>query len=387
MNNKKVATLGLMTTLSVGIAIAAVWWASFTWFKMMAMTPPPMPPMRGGGQLMVKAQLVVEKQIVSPEKYIARVEPIESVELEARIEGIIKQVHFEEGADVTKGDLLFSIERDHYEAQVSLQHAMIERVRSTLNKTIKFMDRLKNADSRSVSQTDFESAESDVEIAKAELVQATANARIAELNLGYTEIRSPITGRIGKNNFTEGNLVRPTSGVLARIVQVNPVRVLFSATDRSYLKAMKMIDQGFTHRMNVHIMLSDGTLLGEGGTWSFINNEMDPETGTIAVRAQFKNTDGYLVPGSYVKVFISPANAPVAPIVPQNALMNDLDGYFAYIVNSENAVELRRIVIGEAIDTGFIVKSGLVAGDKVIIQGLQKAKPGMTVTVNLIPFK
>jgi len=383
-NNDNMVWMTVVTTVCVLVSIVSIGAAGWAWLELISKESPAMPAMGGARQLMVKAVVVREQPVAAAEKYIARIEAIEKVDIESRIEGVIREVHFEEGAQVKKGDLLFTIESDKYEAEVALQQGIVVQIKADLDKNEKLLKRLQKMGKQTVTMTNLEAAESAVAQSRASLAQANANLKIANLNLGYTKIHAPINGKIGRNIYTQGNLVRPNSGVLVRIVQTDPVRVVFSATDRSYLKATKMIAEGFTSRMNVNVMLPDGTLMEEGGTWSFINNQIDSETGTIAVRAQFNNKKGFLIPGGYVKVFVSPANQPTVPVVAQNAVMNDRDGYYVFVVNEENVVEMRRVQTGKKVDNGYVIRQGLKAGEKVIVQGLQKVKSGAKVTVNLV---
>ena len=379
---------GIFVTIFAVVAIVAVGigvWGWLTVFKlggtlqkMSARQQMVMPMMT------VDAVVVKEKPVVAPEKFIARVEPIESVNIVARVEGVIEKVHFSEGSMVKKGDLLFSIERDKYEAELQLAHASLAQAKAAVTQADKYYKRLNEADKRSVSQADLDNAESALLQAKAQIKQANANIAVAKLNLDYTKITAPISGKIGRNFYTVGNTVNTTSGMLAKIVQVDPIRVIFSSTDKSYIRAMNMQQQGKVSSMVSTLTLPDGSSYTEKGKWDFVNNEMDPETGTIAVRALFANPDKLLIPGGYVYIYISPKDAKMNPVIPQSALLNDNKGYFVYSVNNEGVVAIQRVTIGKKSEGVVTVKSGLGSGEKVVVQGLQKVRSGQKVNMNLV---
>lgn len=378
-----------IATLAVLAAIGAGTYAFFLWVdnqvflkekeeqqKMAMMAKMPPPAVRG-----VKVEKV---PVVEPFKYVGRVEAEEEVEITARVEGVIEQIHFTEGALVEKGDLLFTLESDTYEADVALAEAVLLRATAAVTQAENYLNRLKKADKRTISQQDLDDADSDFLKAQAELKQAEAQLRVAKLNLSYTVISAPATGRIGQKFYSEGNLVNPGSGVLARIVQVDPIRVVFSATDRDYLESMKKQAQGLFTGMRVTLELADGSVYDKEGRWSFVDNQMDGMTGTIAIRAQFDNPDKRLIPGSFVKVLIAPSEVEEAVAVPLAALVNDADGPFVYTVNGENTVQMKRLALKGRVGAMQIIGSGLETGEQVIVEGLQKVRPGAPVKFQLM---
>jgi RND family efflux transporter MFP subunit len=330
--------------------------------------PPPMPGMEGERPpAAVTVQVLAERTLEPVDEYIAVVEPVEDVAVRAEVPGTIDEVHFTEGGSVSEGDLLFTIDPRTYQAAVDAAQAELFRAQ-------KLYDRMKASDVRSVSASDLESAESD-------LLRARAELNRAQVNLDYTEIRAPVSGRIGAANTTRGNYVSPASGVLARIVQIDPVRVTFSLTDRDYLKFRRQDLSGAGTVRVAQVRLPDGTVFPLTGKKEFDDNVVNPQTGTIAVRYLFDNPDGLLVPGGYVTALLRDRAAEKGLRIPQKSLLVDQQGSYVLCVDEEGVVSEVRIETGPQIGSDVVVISGLHEEDRVITDGLQKAQPGATVQV------
>lgn len=319
-----------------------------------------------------KADLAVSRE------YVGRVEPIQTVSLLPQISGIIEEVHFKEGSMVKAGDLLFTIDSKEYKTTVALRKAELAKAEATLDRASKYLKRLKAADARSVSATDLDQAESDVLQNQAAVEQAKASLQLAQINLGYTRITAPISGKAGKVNFTRGNYVTPSSGTLTSIVQMDPVRVTFSLPDRDYLDQF----DAFRSAENVYdatIRLPNGDAYPEKGTRDFEDNVMDAKTGTITVALRFKNDRGALVPGSMVRVSVKPVTSRTVPVIPQEAILADSAGDFVYVVDGENVAHKRPVRLGAAFGRVSEVASGLEPGERIILLGLQSVRPEMKV--------
>jgi membrane fusion protein (multidrug efflux system) len=320
-----------------------------------------------------------------PEIEVGHVEAIESVNIMARVEGYLEKVNFKEGDFIKKGQFLYVIEQPPYKARLDAAKAEVEQAEADLFKAKTKLKRLKSAQPESVPQTDIDDALAAKDLAVGRLDQAKANLDTAKINYNYTTIYAPITGRIGKTTYTKGNLVGPTSKPLAEIVQMDPIRVVFSLSENDIAiiqNAMKdMKAEGSERILSLTIRFSDGTEYPYNGAIDFIDNKVDPRTGTIAIWARFKNPEYLLIPGEYVKVFIKLSQPKLMPLVPQRAVQLDNKGSFVFIVNKENKVEIRRIETGKAISDKWIVKKGLNEGDRVIVEGIQKVTEGLIVRV------
>lgn len=205
----------------------------------------------------------------------------------------------------------------------------------------------------------------------------------ARLNLSYTQIRSPINGTIGRSLFTVGNLVGPSAGPLARIVQLDPVRVVFSINDRTLIAIRQKEARGRAvnlNRFQLTLTLANGKQYGSTGNIQFIDNEVNPQTGTIAVRALFANPDHILVPGQTVAVSLLDETAKTLPIVPMASVLQDREGKFVFVLNDNNTVTRRQIVTGIRIGNDWSVKDGISAGETIVIEGLQRIADGQSVS-------
>ena len=318
----------------------------------------------------VTVQVVKEQSLQPIDEYIAQVEPVQQVMLRPQIAGTIAAVHFKEGDWVKEGDLLFTIQPDTYQAAADAAQADLDRAQ-------KLYDRMKNADTRSISKADMDSAESD-------LLRARAAFKMAQVSLNYTEIKAPISGRIGAAKITKGNYVAPASSVLAGIVQTDPVRVVFSVTDRTYLTMRQQELAGTSSVLAARVRLPNGAVLSTVGKKDFDDNAMNQNTGTIAVRFAFENKDGLLVAGSYVKILLENQSAAKGIAIPQKAVLVDQQGSYVLTVDESGMVSAVRIKPGVQLGTDIVVMSGLKAGDRVVVEGVQKARPGAAAKVTLM---
>ncbi|MFZ0610945.1 MAG: efflux RND transporter periplasmic adaptor subunit [Desulfobacterales bacterium] len=332
---------------------------------------------------MVTVEVVGEQEVNPPTDYVGRVEAIQAVDLRARVEGFIEQVKFREGSKVQAGDLLYLIEQAPYKAKVNEAAAKVADAEASLTKARQYLQRLKSVRSGGVSETDLEAAISTELKAKALLQEAKASLEQSELDLGYTVIKAPISGRIGRTAYTKGNLVGPNTGALARIVQLDPIRAVYSMSENDLVNP-RLAREGSCaedpqNRIVPRIQLPGGKMFPSPGRLDFIDNQVDAGTGTIAVRAVFDNPDGILLPGQYVNVLVRCSEGKRLPMVPQSAVQEDRDGRYVFVVDTENKAQKRPIKTGAAIGTKWAVTSGLMAGETIIVQGVQKVKPGQVV--------
>ncbi|MFT3988852.1 efflux RND transporter periplasmic adaptor subunit [Aestuariivirga sp.] len=334
-------------------------------------------------------------------QFVGTVQALQKVGLTARVEGFLDSIDFQEGGFVKAGSTAFTIEKDTYQAaldgaQATLQAAQATEAGAQANlrqAEITLQRQLTLFKTNTVSQSQVDQATADrdaakatVEQAQAQIAQAQAQIKTAQLNLSYTQITTPISGRIGKAQVTVGNLVSPNTGVLATVVQTDPIRVAFSISDRDYLKvvdALKPRDTGFTAGENAdyvpHLILPDGTPYKNEGRITFLDNSIDPTTGTIAVYAEFANPELQLVPGQFVTVTVKAANAAPLPVVPAPAVQQDQQGPYVFVLDDANHAVIRRVTLGPRVGTDWAVTSGLANGEIVIVSGIQKIKAGIVV--------
>ncbi|MFA5689318.1 MAG: efflux RND transporter periplasmic adaptor subunit [Kiritimatiellales bacterium] len=366
------------------ISLAAGWGLHRPVSSMVSGDTPAMPAI----QIPAVTAVQTKEELIKPAaEYIAVVEPVQRVGVRTEVPGYIEKVHFTEGALVNEGDLLFTIDPSQYKAAVGVRRAELARAEAELNRAEKYYKRVMTADKRSVSQVDIDTAESDLFSARAAIQQAEANLNLAQIDLNYTEVRAPVKGRIGVAIFTKGNYVTSSSGSLANIVQFDPVRVTFSMTDREYLAFLRADLAGQGHLRTATVRLPDGTMAPGEGKKDFDDNAMNPSTGTIAIRYQFNNQDGLLVPDGYVTAVLHNPNDEKGIMIPQRAIMTGVDGMFVFLVDADGGVSSAPVTAGKAIEGRVVITSGLKAGDRVIVDGLQKTGPGGTVKVSLIEGK
>lgn len=359
-------------------AFAAGWFVSFRLAGPGMMGPPP--GMMGmGGPPAVNVEPAKKDYLEKEKEYIAHVEPIREVDLVPQVEGYIADVLFEEGGLVKKGQLLFTIDSREYRATVDLRTAELAQAEARQIRAEKYLKRLEAAEPRSISQADMDTAISDVQSTKAAVAMARAALELAKIDLGYTRITAPISGRIGPAEVKEGNYVSSATQRLARIVQVDPVRVMFAPADRFYLQQLNRINSGTTPNISARVILSDGMELQAAGQKDFVDNEMDLETGTITVWLRFANPEGLLIPGSYVKLLLGNPDRPQAIMVPHSAVVSDTHGHYIFTVDNESKVQQKQVVLGPALDERVVITSGLAAGESVIVEGVQKVQPGIAV--------
>ncbi|BBK33207.1 membrane fusion protein (multidrug efflux system) [Stella humosa] len=316
--------------------------------------------------------------------FVGRVQALDKVELRSRIQGFLQRRLFEEGAVVKEGDLLFVIEKAPFEAAVAQQRAGLAVAQAgAQNATVQLarareLSRTQNIPQATVDQRAAEDAQ-----ARARVMEAQASLRDAEINLGYTDIKAPLDGRIGKANFTVGAFLGPDSGALATIVREEPMTITFSVPQRMMVEAQRsgLANEKFV----VRAILADGKPYAHPGAIDFVDVLVDRRTDSLAIRARFPNPDRMLVDGQAVRVAAETTTPEEAVMIPQAAIQQDQSGAFALVVGAGDRVEIRRVKTG-TVDTGWTaVESGIAAGDRVIVQGVQRVRPGQVVAPTVAP--
>ncbi|AHE98341.1 efflux RND transporter periplasmic adaptor subunit [Thioalkalivibrio paradoxus] len=324
------------------------------------------------------AEPVTEKQ-----EFVGRVAAAERVELRARVQGFLQERSFTEGQTVSAGDALFRIEPDPYQAIVAQREADLHRAQAEHTNSQAQLRRgeelLRNNDIPRARVDELRAAEA---VAEAGIAQAEAALKAARLNLDYTEIRAPIAGRVGLARYTVGNLVGPESGVLATLVQQDPIYVRFPLTQHDLLAHRTLVREsgGDASAAVVHLRLADGTRYEHSGRVDFIDVTVDPGTDTVLIRSRFENPDGLLVAGQYVGVLVESGEPETGVLVPQSSLQVDQTGFFVLVLDDEDRVQVRRVETGPMLGGRAVIKAGLAPGDRVVVEGVQKVRPGQAVT-------
>jgi membrane fusion protein (multidrug efflux system) len=333
----------------------------------------------------VLVQAAEMKPIADQAEFIGRVAAFDKVELRARVKGFLGPRKFADGDQVKKEQILFTIEPETYQAAVDQKKAQRDAARAGLaNAEMQLKRAAELLRSNTGTQVTYDQRLSEQLQAKAQVEDADAQLRDAELQLSYTEIKSPIDGRVGRAAFSPGNLVSPDSGVLATVVSEHPIRVLFPVTQRELLEARRNSATD-PEGIVVRLRLADGSIYQEKGKIDFIDVTVDAKTDGQIVRATFDNKSGFLTDGQTVRVIIEGEKVPSVVAVPQAAIAQDQSGAFLFVVNDKNVVEQKRVRTGVSRDGMVAITSGLQAGERVIVQGQQRVRPGMTVNPSVAP--
>lgn len=350
------------------------------------------PPQKAPPPAAVTVAPVTKSEINPVFEFIGQTEAVDTVEIRARVEGFLVKRAFEEGDDVDEGALLFSIEKAPYEAALAAADAEVAQAQATLARAQKDLERSRILFSRGnvSAKTRDEDLAAERE-ATAQVAAAQAQQRTAQLNLGYTDIYAPFAGRIGRAAYSVGNLVGPSSDVLARLVKLDPIYAVFNVSEQLYLdyqsKAAKSeAETGEPVPQPVpRLRLANGAEYAHAGRIEFVDNRVDPTTGTIAVRAVFPNPEKLLVPGLFVTVELKAREAKPALLIPQAAVQEDQAGRFVLVAKPDNTAEVRRIETGDRTGTAWQVTNGLGEGELVIYEGIQKVRPGAPITTVVRP--
>jgi multidrug efflux system membrane fusion protein len=339
----------------------------------------------------VTVAMVEARDVTTWEEFSGRLEAVDRVEIRSRVDGAIQSVNFREGALVKAGDLLFTIDPAPYQAAVAQAQGQVASARAKLDLARLQLDRARKlSESKAISQSDMDQRQNAVTEAEAGMMTARAALQTVSLELGYTEVRAPVAGRVGKVEITVGNLVAAgsTSLALTTLVSVDPIYASFSASEEIVTQALAELPSvsGVSPAIE-KIPVKIGTL-GDSdtpvtGKLQLIDNQVDAASGTIAVRAVFDNPGGKLIPGQFVKVRMGQPKAEARILVSERAIGTDQDKKFVFVVDAENKVVYRPIQLGAMAEGQRVVESGLKAGDKIVVNGLQRIRPGAIVAPEL----
>ena len=337
-------------------------------------------PYGAAGQTSVLVQTLERKPVLLGKNFIAKVEAINATDVVPQVSGYIDEVKFQDGSFVEEGDVLFVIDQKRYKAAVSSAEAALDKANASLKQIESDYHREKELyHDHMLSKADLELAESNLANAKANVKSAQAALDLAKLDLDYTEVRAPISGYIGKALLTKGNLATAGVNKLARVIQMDPIRVVFSITDKERLSGL---DQMTTQKPDVQISLPNGEKLDMPQAHLFADNEINAQTATMAVYAQTDNKENRLIPGNYVTVTVSLDKFRPVILIPQTAVSQDATGQYVMTVSPSNTVVQKYITTGDMIDGKYVVVSGLEEGERIVTIGQQKLQNGQQVNVS-----
>ncbi len=342
--------------------------------------PPPMP---------VSVATVVQRDVASWDEFSGRLEAVERVDIRARVAGTLQAVHFREGALVKPGDLLFTIDPAPYAAEADRAQAQLVAAQARLSFTTSELERARRLwDERAIAQREFDERQNAQREADATVRAAQAALQSARLSLGYTQVRAPVAGRVGRLEVTIGNLVAagPGAAVLTTLVSVSPIYASFEANEQVVTRALKDLNGNATigtraplERIPVQMGTAGTPDLPYRGHLQLVDNQVDARSGTVRVRAVFDNKDGALMPGQFARLRMGQVKNGSALLINERAVGTDQSKRFVLVVGEDKKANYREVTLGASVDGLRVVTSGLKAGEQIVVNGLQRVRPGATV--------
>ena len=332
----------------------------------------------------ITAATVIERPVTETQEFSGRLEAVERVDIRARVGGFITQVHFKPGSLVKKGDLLFEIDPRPFQAEAGRAEAAANSAIARADLAKLELDRAQRllAD-KAIAQREFDEKASALKELDANVRAAQASLQAARLNIAYTKVQSPITGRVSKAEITTGNLVDPTA-VLTSVVSNNPIYATFDGDEATYLRVGRDAHKGAP--VAVKVGLANETGFPHEGKLEFVDNSLDTATGSVRMRATFNNDGNTLVPGLFARVQLggSAGSQSNAVLINDRAVGTDQNRKFVYVISAANKAEYRPVVLGPTVDGLRIVRSGVRAGEKIVVNGLQRVQPGAPVNAQMV---
>lgn len=368
---------GLLAGLTASVALTAITVFALSGTRAQGDTAPAAPP-----AVPVSVATVEAREIVPWAEFSGRLEAIERVELRSRVSGVVEAVHFREGNLVKQGDLLVSIDQAPYLAELERVQAQVLAAQARVALAESENERGQQLiASRNLSQRDLDTRVNALREAQANLRAAEAARRTAQLNLDYTQIRAPISGRIGRLDVTVGNLIAAGGQVLTSLLSVDPIYAAFNADERSLLDALASLPDGSRALEQIPVKLTTATAeqASFSGRLHFVDNGIDGASGTVRVRAKLDNPDGKLMPGQFVRVQLGQAKAEPRLVINERAVGTDQNKKFVFVVGDDGKAAWREVSLGAAHDGLRVVTAGLKAGERIIVNGLQRVRPSATV--------
>lgn len=336
------------------------------------------------------------KSVPIYDEFVGQVYGEKDIPIRARVVGFLEGIHFLEGQRVKKGQLLYSIDPDPLQEEVAAQTSMVAQAQTVLVQAESDLKRIQPlAEMSAVSEQELDMATSQRDAAISGLEAAKANLNIAKINLGYAKMYAPIEGIIGKTLAREGEFVGkdPNPVILNTVSQLRSVRVQFFLSENDYLRIAREYTQRTKNKIetksdsiDLQLILADGSVYPHKGKMDFIDRNVDASTGAILLQASFPNPDRLIRPGQFARVKAKIREAKDAVLIPQKCARELQGQYSVFLVNAENKLEARQITVGEKIGEFFIIKEGLQSGDKIILEGVQKARSDMEIIPELTEF-
>lgn len=345
-----------------------------------AAQPGPPPPPR------VSVAAAIDREITEWDDFTGRLEAVDSVEVRPRVSGYVAAIGFTEGAIVRRGDLLFQIDSRPFAAEVDRLRADLARARATVQRATSELARAERLRSENaMAQEELDRRAAFAQESTAQVAAVEAALRAVELNLEFTRVTAPITGRVSRAFVTEGNLVSSGPGeatLLTTVVSLDPIHAHFDADEGVFLRYT-------ARKLNLPMQMALATEQGfpRQGRMDFLDNQLNPTSGTIRGRAVFRNPDGVLTPGLFVRLRVAGHGTSRALLIQDRAVGTDLDKKFVFVVGADNAIQYRAVTLGPIVDDLRVVRSGVNAGDLVVVNGLQRVRPGAKVEPVTVPME
>ncbi|CAN7663503.1 MULTISPECIES: efflux RND transporter periplasmic adaptor subunit [unclassified Acidovorax] len=342
----------------------------------------------------VSVAAVLQQDIALWDEFSGRLEAVQRVDIRPRVSGAVQAVHFREGSLVKQGDLLITVDPAPYAAEVDRADAQVAAAQARVSYTRSEMERATRLLQESaIAQREHDERQNAQREADANLRAAQAALQAARLNLGYTQVRAPVAGRVGRIEVTVGNLVASGAGapVLTTLVSVSPIYASFDSDEQIVVKALQDLKSGSSARTlieRIPVQMGTGTSGGTPhvGKLQLIDNQVDAKSGTVRVRAVFDNADGELIPGQFARIRMGQSRSSQAILINERAVGTDQSKKFVLVVGEGNKAEYREITLGAPVEGLRVVTSGLKAGETIIVNGLQRVRPGAVVAPQSVPM-
>jgi multidrug efflux system membrane fusion protein len=372
---------GFAVAIVAGLAAAAVYVVESSAESSAASAAPAQPP-----SIPVPVAAVVEANVTTWDEFSGRLEAIERVEIRARVSGAVQSMHFVEGALVNRGDLLFTIDPAPYAAEVDRAQAQVAAAQARLSHARSEHERSQRLwEASAIARRELDERTNAVRESEANIRATEAALQSARLNLGYTQVRAPVSGRVGKAEITVGNLVAagPGAPVLTTLVSVSPIYASFDADEHVVGRALRALaSERGTRPQLAAIPVEMETAIDNHprvGRLQLVDNQVNAKSGTVRLRAVFDNKDGSLIPGQFAKVRLGSSKSAPAVLISERAIGTDQSKKFVMVVDGDNKVSYREVSLGSSVNGLRIVSSGLNPGERIVVSGLQRIRPGAIV--------